>query len=59
MCLLKDELSENADPHTSQENGFSAVWVRLWILQDDLLKNAATQTSQENGFTPVCFRLWI
>ena len=57
MCLFKDEPYENDDPHTSQENAFSAVWVNMWRLKPDPSENAEPHTSQENGFSPVCVRM--
>ena len=39
---MKYDPSENADPHTSQENSFSQVCVCQWILKDDLTENAAS-----------------
>ena len=50
--IFKVDLAENADPQTSQVNGFSPVCVRMWPCKWELLKNAAPQTSQENGFSP-------
>ena len=54
MCFFKLELTENADPHISQENGFSPVCVRMWVFKVELTEKADPQTSQENGFSPVC-----
>ena len=50
MCFFKEDLCENADPQTSQENGFSPVGVHMWHLKEHLSEKA---TSQENGTSPV------
>ena len=48
-----NEFLENADPHTSQENSFSPVYVSMWLLKCEHCKNADPFTSQENGFFPL------
>ena len=57
MWYFNEEFKENADPHTSQENGFSPVWVLMWHFKPDPSENDDPQTSQENGFSPVCVRM--
>ena len=51
-------MCENADPQTSQENGFSPVCVRMCTFKIELEENADPQTSQENGFfSSVCLHV--
>ena len=57
MCLIRFELCENADPQSSQGNGFSPVWVRMCFFKSEPCENADPHTSQENGFSPVCVRM--
>ena len=56
-CVFTYGIFRNNDPHTSQENGFSPVCVRLSILKDDWYENAARQCSWENIFSPMCFHV--
>ena len=45
-CVFKEELVENAVPHTLKENGFSPLCVRMCFLKEELVENADPQTSQ-------------
>ena len=44
MCLFKIELSEKADPHTGQVNGFSPVCIRMCLFKLEFLENADPHT---------------
>ena len=57
MWRFKREFRENADPHTSQENGFSPLCVSRWAFKLELPENADPHTLQEYGFSPVCVRM--
>ena len=52
-------IEENADLHTSQENGFPPLCVHMCSFMSALLENADRHTSQENGFSPVWVLMWI
>ena len=53
MCLFKLELSENAEPHSLHEYGFSPVCLRIWNFKLELSKK------QENVFSPVCIHMCL
>ena len=54
MCFFKLELAEKADPHTSQVNGFSPLFVRMYLFELEFIEYLDPQTLQENGFPSVC-----
>ena len=56
MWLFNDDPYENADPKTSQENGFSPVWVHMRHFKVDFTEKADPQISQQNGSSPLCVR---
>ena len=58
MCSFKWEFLENADPQTSQENGFSPMSVCMCSFKGKFLENAEPHTSQGNAFSPVWFLMW-
>ena len=64
MCLFKIDLEENADPQTSQENGYLVEWGSFWYIKCQPSENNNAQTLQENGSTtlikcvfPILFKL--
>ena len=58
-CCFKLDFTENADPQTSQENGFSPVCERMWLCKTILCENVDPHNSQGKGFFPVCVCIWV
>ena len=57
-CRFKLLLWANDFPHTSQENGFSPVCVRVWTVRWCFLEQVNSQWEQEYGLSPVWVIMW-
>jgi len=49
----------NAFSQNSQLNGFSPMWLRLWMVNSDDVLNAFWHNSKLNGFSLVWICLWL
>ena len=59
MCIFRLELCKNTDPHTSQEYGFSLIYIHMWLFKLNVTENAYPHNSQEYGFSPLCLYVSI
>ena len=56
-CRFFSSERANLRPHTSQEKGFSPVWVLTWVVRWSLLEKDLMQIRHWKGFCPVWIRM--
>ena len=56
--VLKSQDFENDLSQIKHENGFSPVWIRMWLFKALDFENVLSQIEHKNGFFPVWIRMW-